>query len=118
MPDTNWGVYAFYNGSTTQFKNIYMETLDDIQCIIDNGEVSPVIVMGDMNVQIPKGPSSSGKWYKRHHCVLLYDLIQENEMYCADFEYPQAVNYTFSDGKNKSHIDPLFNTSMLSRHGD
>ncbi len=31
-----------------------METLDDIQCIIDNGEVSPVIVMRDMNVQLPK----------------------------------------------------------------
>ena len=39
--------------------------------------------------------------------VLLYDFIQENDMYCADFEYSQAVNYTFCSGKNKSHINDI-----------
>ncbi len=37
--------------------------------------------------------------------MLLYDFIQKNEMYCADFECSQAVNYTFFSGENKSHIN-------------
>ena len=51
MSQTIIGVYVcmpLYLRGTTQFEK-WMETLDNIQCIIDNGAVSPVIVM---NVQL------------------------------------------------------------------
>ncbi len=40
-------------------------------------------------------------------CYLSYCdfCIQENKMFCADFDYPQAVNYTLCSVKDKLHID-------------
>ena len=43
------GVYMPYVDGTTNQLKAYSETLDDIQCIIDTNDPSPIMFVGDMN---------------------------------------------------------------------
>lgn len=94
------GIYMpHYTGAASQI-NLYSQTLEDIQCIIDTNDPSPVLFSGDMNASMPKSQQLSTKWYRSHpftrHSLLLYDFACQHVLYCCNYDYPQRINYTYS----------------------
>ena len=48
------GVYMpYFSGSANQITE-YSQTLEDVQCIIDNNDPLPIIFLGDMNASLPQ----------------------------------------------------------------
>ncbi len=73
------GVYMpYHNGSAAQVES-YVETLAELQSVIDNNDVSPIMILGDMNTCLPKNEYLDRKWYKRkpfnRYSLLLYDFM-------------------------------------------
>ena len=59
-----WCLYALFNGSSEQI-NLYIETLDIIQDLIDTyGDISPIMVFGDFNAVLPHYESLPQNWYR------------------------------------------------------
>ena len=55
----------FYNGDISQ-TDLYLETTDVLQSIIDEyAAVSPIHIMGDLNVRLPNQQMLHTNWYKR-----------------------------------------------------
>jgi len=112
------GVYMpYYNGSVAHIQE-YIDTLEDIQCIIDTNDPCPVMVLGDMNVSLPQGAQLSRHWYKsrpHNRCsLLLYDFMCHNDMLCGNFNFRQPINHTFYKNGCKSYIDHVLLSSYAS----
>ena len=60
------GVYLpFYNSTTDQIR-LYSETLDVLQSTLDNMDPSPVMIVGDMNTNLPQYQGLSRHWHRTH----------------------------------------------------
>ena len=91
------GVYMPYYNGTTDHTIVYHETLDDVQCLIDANEQSPIMFLGDMNASLPQSSIVSHNWNKRHpftrHSLMLYDFICDDDLYRCNFDYDQHVHF-------------------------
>ena len=78
----------------------YISVIDHLQSLIDNtlGSV-PLKIIGDMNVQLPRGNNLIGNWHKRKgfnkHSKLFYDFLAANNLICADLCSTQKEKFTF-----------------------
>ncbi len=89
----------FYNGDRKQTE-IYMETVDIIQSVVDRyGALCPVNIMGDFNVQLPSDDILHKSWYRtskfNSHSKIMYDFMVDNDMCVVDFKSRQSVPYTY-----------------------
>ena len=77
----------FFSGTSCEK---YNETLDKIHAITDATD-SPVILLGDMNAQLPQQQVLSVNWYKQKpfnkHSVFLHDFLGDHNMISANFHY-------------------------------
>ena len=111
------GVYLpYFNGCVDQI-TLYAETLDKLQSIIDDCADAPVMMMGDMNVNLPRHHTLPRNWHRSHpfnrHSYLLHDFLYGNNMCIANFEFDQSVNYTYELGDSRSYIDHVLVPSHL-----
>ena len=109
-----FGVYLPHFESGPEQFDAYMDTLNQLQCLIDDhSTASPVTIMGDFNTVLPKcNPTTmSGKWFCRKPftkwSAILYEFLEQNEMIVVDFLFEQSVNYTYSRGDKRSYIDHI-----------
>ena len=106
------GVYMpYYDGTSSQIA-LYSQTLEDVQCMIDTNDPSPVLFLGDMHASVPNHRQLSRSWYRSHpytrHSLLLYDFLCENDLYSCNFDFAQDLNYTYCKHISKSYIDHVF----------
>ena len=104
------GVYLPCHDSTTDTMDLYLQTLDLVQSILDTCD-APTVIMGDFNTTLPEEVTLVDNWYckkpyKRRSGVL-YDFISNNEMCVANFLFPQDICYTFKSVKGSSYIDHI-----------
>ena len=104
------GVYLPYHDSTTETMDLYLQTLDLVQSILDTCD-APTDIMGDFNATLPEEVTLDNNWYckkpyKRRSGVL-YDFFSNNEMCVANFLFPQDICYTFKSAKGSSYIDHI-----------
>ena len=68
---------------------------------------SPVILLGDMNAQLPGQQNLAVKWYRdrkfNNHSLFLHDFLSDHCLVSANFAFKQNVNYTYFSG-SLSHI--------------
>ena len=84
------GVYMpHFNGSASQTAEYY-EALEDIRCIIDCNDPSPVIFLGDMNASLPQSLKLPRNWHKKspfnNNSFLLYDFLCQNDLFLATLD--------------------------------
>ena len=113
------GVYMPYFCDSSEQTELYVDVLDYIQDIVDTySPDSPLMIMGDFNVSLPKALHLSSGWYKsrpyNRHSVLLYDFICNNELIVANFEFDQKVDYTYRKSNCSSYIDHCLVTRQLT----
>ncbi len=106
------GVYMpYYNGTADQIA-LYSETLDILQSVIDQCTDAPVVIVGDMNAQLPQHNRLNRNWYRTSpftpHSMLLYDFLSNNDMFVGNFAFTQNVNYTYMKANYRSYIDHVF----------
>ena len=87
----------------------YLETLHELQGLVDNCNDHPHIVVGDFNTRLPMAKTLNTRWY-RSGCFnvrsrILHDFLTDNELYVTNFSFSQKVNYTFRNYNSKSYID-------------
>ena len=93
------GVYMpFYSGSKDQLE-LYVETLDLLQSILDKfAQDIPIMFLGDFNAQLPQQSYIQNNWYRcnkfNQQSVLLYDFIYDNSLIVSNFCFNQNINYT------------------------
>ena len=109
------GVYLpYYNGCVDQTA-LFVDVLDQLQCVIDECADAPVMLVGDMNTNLPKHNELSRAWFRcrpfNQHSSILYDFLCNNDLIIADFSFDQLVNYTYELGENRSYIDHVFISS-------
>ena len=96
---------------------LYLETLHELQGLLDNCGNAPYVVVGDFNTRLPWSEALSPKWYKgkgfSKHSVILFDFIADNECSVANFSFTQPVNYTYSNSVSKSYIDHVLAPTHL-----
>ena len=115
-----FGVYMpYFNGTSDQI-GLYSETLDKLQAVIDECNGSPVMLVGDMNANLPQSQELSRQWHKQHpfnsHSLLLYDFIQDNDFCVANFKFSQMYNYTYTKGGHQSYIEHVSVPQYLCNH--
>ena len=85
-----------YDGPVNQIAQ-YIQTLEDVQYIIDYNDPSPVMFLGDMNASMSRAEQLTRKWHRRRpfnrHNILLYDLFCQNDLYSCNFDFKQKVDY-------------------------
>ena len=60
------GMYMpYYDGTSSQIA-LCSQTLEDVQCMIDTNDPSPVLFLGDMNAGMPNHGQLSRSWYRSH----------------------------------------------------
>ena len=73
---------------------------------------SPVVLLGDMNAQLPGQQNLAVKWYRdrkiSNHSLFLHDFLSDPSLVSANFAFKQNVNYTYFSGSSKSYIDHIF----------
>ena len=92
----------------------YYDTLEDIQCIIDCNDPSPVIFLGDMNVSLPQSLTLPRNWHKKspfnNNSFLLYDFLCQNDFVYNNFRHAQLINYTYVRNNTFSYTENMFCT--------
>ena len=122
----------FYNGDISQTE-LYLEATDVLQSVIDEyAAVSPIHIIGDLNVRLHSEQMLHKNWYKKggynRHSNILYHFINDNGLNVTDISSKQDVNYTyFCDATatytwidhclSTSH-DITFDCKILPRHAD
>ena len=109
---TIYGLYLpHYNGMHDQIE-LFSETLDILQASIDDMELSPLMIIGDMNATLPSNNQLVRNWYRKHpyngHSYILYDFLCNNELIVANFNFKQNTSYTYCNAGTKSYIDHVF----------
>ena len=117
------GVYLpFYNGTMDQIE-LYGETLQCLQVVLDSHEGEPLVIVGDMNASLPQQQTLTCNWHRLRpfnaHSLILYDFLCDNELCIANFGFKQPCNHTYFKGSNCSYIDHVFiprylNTAIVS----
>ena len=106
------GVYLPYHDGSASQAALYSETLEDIQCIIDSNDPSPILLLGDMNASMPKSEKLTRHWYKTlpftKDSYLLYEFICQNDLYSCNFDFENSLNYTYHKSGCQSYIDHVF----------
>ena len=87
----------FYNGDISQ-TDLYLETTDVLQSVIDEyAAVSPIHIIGDLNVRLPNEQMLHINWYKKggynRHSNILYHFINDNDLTVTDISSKQDINY-------------------------
>ena len=122
----------FYNGDISQTE-LYLEATDVLQSVIDEyAAVSPIHIIGDLNIRLPIEQMLHKNWYKKsgynRHSNIMYHFINDNGLNVTDISSKQDVNYTyFCDATARytwidhclstSH-DITFDCKILPRHAD
>ena len=111
----------FYKSGDQQQTEEFVATLDAIQEVIDKyAPMGPLQLCGDLNVQLPRGYKLSKSWHTLKgysaHSLIMYDFISANDLICADFRYPQTVNYTYFQHETKAYtwIDHVLVSASMS----
>jgi len=104
------GVYMpSFQGSIIN-REIYIESLDALQGVIDSVE-GKYIIMGDLNVQLPIQQKLTPNWYKCRpfttHSKLVYDFASDNQLTAATLSFPHMPNFTWHRNEKKSFIDHI-----------
>ena len=122
----------FYNGDISQ-TDLYLETTDVLQSIIDEyAAVSPIHIMGDLNVRLPNQQMLHTNWYKKggynRHSNILYHFINDNDLTVTDISSKQDINYTYFCDATSTYTwidhclstshDSVFDCKILPRHAD
>ena len=108
-----YGVYApYYDGSVEQTE-LYLEIIDQLQCLVDQTENDiPIVLMGDLNTALPESEMLSDNWYCKKPftkwSLILYEFLKQNNMCVANFLFEQQVDYTYRLGNKNSYIDHIF----------
>ena len=112
-----FGIYLPYWTGTSDQIELYVEVLDKVQQIIENHcEGVPIVIMGDMNTNLPCESVLKQYWYKSRpyntYSEILYNFVANNDLYVCDFLQDQIVDYMFHRGCQKSYIDHV----LVSRY--
>ena len=71
----------YFNGSRDQLE-LYSETLSALQCSIDSSDPSPIMVIGDLNADLPRHIGLNRHWHKSRpfnaHSLLMYNFMVDN----------------------------------------
>ena len=84
-----YGVYApYYDGSVEQTE-LYLEIIDQLQCLVDQTENDiPIVLMGDLNTALPESEMLSDNWCCKKPftkwSLILYEFLKQNNM-CRQF---------------------------------
>jgi exonuclease III len=113
------GVYLPFNNGSTEQTELYIETLDILQVLLNTyGDISPLMISGDFNTTLPQSAQLAHNWYRKHpfskQSFLLYEFLSSNDLCVANFDFKQSVNYTYFKGKMKSYIDHCIVSRQLS----
>ena len=115
------GVYLPFNDSTLGNTELFIDILENLQCIIDQCDnQAPIIVMGDTNTVLPSEQILKDRWYSKKpynkHSAIFYEFLKENEMTVANFMFPQDINYTYHQGEKCSYIDHVIIPEYFSEN--
>jgi exonuclease III len=114
---TEFGAYLPHDSHKGGME-LYLETLHELQGLIDKCGTSPYMVLGDFNTQLPMAKTLGPRWYKsgsfNRRSRLLYDFLSDNELYVANFSFAQDVNYTFKNTTSRSYIDHIMIMESLA----
>jgi len=105
------GVYMPCNTGTTENKEEYIETLNQLQGITDS-ILNPYTIIGDFNSSLPLHSKLTSTWYKTRpftpQSSVLYNFICDNDLAVGNMLYPQKANYTWHRGNMRTLIDFIF----------
>ena len=115
------GIYLPYEAHTTEQMDLYIETLDQLQSIIDNCDPeSPIAIVGDMNTTLPQSQELAPNWFRNKPFAarsgILYEFMCDNHLITANFMFKQKVNYTYTKAGAHSYIDHILVSDHLSQH--
>ena len=90
----------YYDKAKPEQTELYIETLDALQAIIDvHGKSVPLKILGDFNAQLPRCKKLHPLWYRKqgfnNHSRILYEFLSENHMTVVDHMFNQSVNHTY-----------------------
>ena len=115
-----FGVYLPYDSHDKNSFDMYLDTLNELQGLLDNCTSVPHMVVGDFNTRLPWSKTLKSNWYNCNtygkRSAVLYDFICENELYVANFSYDQAINYTYHNAAHKSYIDHMLLPVKMSEN--
>jgi len=113
---TVFGVYLPHESHSGGIE-LYLETMHELQGLIDSCGTIPYMVMGDYNTRLPMAESLSAKWYLsggfNRRSALLYDFLSDNGLVVANFVYKQHINYTFKNHNSATYIDHIVVSEAL-----
>ena len=84
-------------------------------------QLGPVRLVGDLNVQLPRGRKLPKYWTARMgftpHSAIMYDFLITNNFVCVDFEYEQNLTYTYFQHETNVYtwIDHILNNDEHSQ---
>ena len=112
------GVYMPFNNGSKDQLDLYIEILDLLQHLLNTyGEISPVVLSVDFNAALPQSSQLARNWYQRHpfskQSAVLYEFLSSNDLYVANFDFKQKVNYTYFKENVKSYIDHCILSNQL-----
>ena len=94
--------------------------------------VSPIHIIGDLNVRLPNQHMLHKNWYKKGgynmHSNILYHFINDNDLTVTDISSKQDINYTYFCDATSTYTwidhclstshDIVFDCKILPRHAD
>ena len=106
------GVYLPHHDGTVNQCEMYMDTINKIQGIVDmNEDGVPLLIIGDFNTVLPQMDILKTKWFKskpfNRNSGILYGFIGDNNLCAANLVFKQTVNFTFSNSSTSSYIDHI-----------
>ena len=112
------GVYMPFNNGSKDQLDLYTEILDLLQHLLNTyGQISPVVLSGNFNAALPQSSQLACNWYQRHpfskKSAVFYEFLSSNDLYIANFDFKQNVNYTYFEENVKSHIDYCILSNQL-----
>ena len=113
------GVYMPYYNASKEHYEMYVETLDKIQVLIDSyAKDSPIMMCGDFNTVLPQHSLLRHSWYRQkpfnEYSLLLYDFMCNNNLITCNFNFEQPINFTYFKGQNSSYIDHVLVSKYLN----
>jgi exonuclease III len=90
----------YYKSGSTDQTESFIKTIEALQSIVDQyGAHCSVMILGDINVQLPRQQVLSRLWCKQKgfnsHSNIMYNFMEANNMTVTDFLFHQKVNYTY-----------------------
>ncbi|KAK2157670.1 hypothetical protein LSH36_187g07033 [Paralvinella palmiformis] len=106
------GVYLpFYDESVDQIE-LYAESLQCLQSVLELHQGEPLVIVGDMNAALPQKQQLSFNWHQLRpfnaDSLILYDFVCDNDMCIGNFGYTQTMNYMYFKGVNRTYIIHVF----------